>query len=161
MRVAHRESDGFTLIEVVVALGLSMVTIASAAELMVMALRSAHESRERTSAAVLASTKLEELLGAPWGDASLIASPADALQRDIPGWSDVVDVQGHDAAHLSSASFVRRWRIRELAAASPLLVVTVAVASERRVSAARGTVDFAIGAPDAVIVTSVKAAGAF
>jgi prepilin-type N-terminal cleavage/methylation domain-containing protein len=114
-----RGGDGFTLVEVVVALALVLVCAAGVGQLIVVALSAARHAREDSVATLLAAQKIEELRGAAAAPSGLTLSPDNALESDVPGFSDRVDASGAAASSGTSgrrtATFVRRWRVRPLA----------------------------------------------
>ena len=130
-----RGHDGFSLVEVLVALGLIVILITSLAPLFALAAASNVAARARTAAALLAEEKLEELRELPFGvdragapvtdlatdtKGDVFASggtgltPGGSVDITVANYSDYVDLFGHrtDAAR---AAFVRRWSIQPLA----------------------------------------------
>lgn len=95
-------------------------TASVVAVLSAVSVRALHVARLRTMAAVLAEQKMEELRGTPWpADAPPpSASPASALDGDVPGYVDYLDADGHvmgGAPASGRAVYVRRWSVRPLA----------------------------------------------
>ena len=121
MHIAHNDR-GTTLVEVLIAAGL-LVTIASGiAYLIVQAHRFASRAERMTVAVVAASARLERLRAIPWEydlagmerDApALTMSPPDALDRDVAGFHDALDVSGEAVTEVAEGTpaFVRRWAI--------------------------------------------------
>ena len=103
-----RRPDGFSLIEVLVAVLLVGGTIAALGQLVMMASRANAGARAATIAAVLATQKMEQLRA----DADRLAI-GGSLQADIPGYADALDAEGLPSAS-QSVSFVRRWAIAPL-----------------------------------------------
>ena len=65
--VRHRAAaSGFTLIEVLIAMGLFVVIAIGIAQLSATATRAARTTRERTMAVILAAGKLDELRALDW-----------------------------------------------------------------------------------------------
>ena len=114
-------SEGFSLPEVTISLLLLALAAAGVARLAHLAVRATFESRLRTTAAVLAADKLEELRSLDWGygasagglgpptadlttdlsgdvpgagGTGLQATPADVLSRNTPPYVDFLDDQG-------------------------------------------------------------------
>src|SRR5262245_25025357 len=106
-RVDHGES-GFTLIEVLVALGIIVVLVTSLSQLFAMATMSNVGARVRTAASLLATEKLEELLELASG-----FDPGGSLDQSLAGYSDYLDRFGQ-GTDLAGAAFVRRWSIQPL-----------------------------------------------
>jgi prepilin-type N-terminal cleavage/methylation domain-containing protein len=148
---SHRRShddEGFSLIEVLVALGLGVILVTSVAQLFALATMSNVAARARTEAALLAEEKLEELRELSFGfdraggPATDVASdttgdvfagggvgltPGGSVDSTVASYSDYVDRFGHrtDAAR---AAFVRRWSIQPLASnPGNAIVIRVAV----------------------------------
>jgi type II secretory pathway pseudopilin PulG len=95
--------DGFTIVEVVVALGLLMAVWLAAARVLVLVTAANARARAMTQATVLAMEKLEELRAMPIDAPALAASPPDALAANVPGYFDLPD-----------RSYVRRWSVAPL-----------------------------------------------
>ncbi len=117
---APARTRGFTLIEVVVAIGLLVALCAGASMLVTLALATIDRSRQRTTAMVLARAKLEQLLGLTWSARDIggtlvllsdettdtsrappsatgsgtLPSPPDALSTSRAGYVDYLDWQG-------------------------------------------------------------------
>jgi prepilin-type N-terminal cleavage/methylation domain-containing protein len=134
---------GFTLLEVLIAMGLLMGAVASLARLAAVATTANRSARESTMASLLAAQKLEQLRALDWtvgqdgspstdtttdtaapvepsaGGTGLRTSPADSLARDVAGYIDHLDRFGRTldgAGRPAGTRFVRRWSIRPLAA---------------------------------------------
>jgi len=132
-RLGHAEG-GFSLIEVLVAIGVIVVLVTSLSPLFAVATRSNVDARARTAAALLATEKLEELRelafgfdsqGATLTDVTTDTSPAvmagggtglmpgGSLDQNVAGYSDYLDLFGR-RTDLARAGFVRRWAIEPL-----------------------------------------------
>ncbi len=121
----HREPHGTSLIEVLVATAIVVTAVSTLASLTSLALRMVGAGRERTLAVVAAQSRLEDL------QSSLTpppASPADTLDRDVPGWSERIDpfgrVAGRDPSFAGTV-FVRRWHVEAVAGVPGLLALRV------------------------------------
>src|SRR4030095_534598 len=134
-----RASSGFTLIEVLIAIGILVIAAVSLAQILILATRATRAGREQTSASILAAAKMDQLRSLTWsasasdrstnvshpargGDGcGLRASPADALTRNIPPYVDYLDDGGswvgNDAEPPGNAVFIRRWAVVALPAA--------------------------------------------
>ena len=144
MRRALDPRAGFTLIEVVIALGLMVTVSIGVAHLFAMAVRSGAAAREQTASTILAAAKLEQLRSLTWSyDATsttpvprsdstanlsldipddsgtgLMPSPSDTLSTNTPPFVDYLDEQGRWVGNGSNppreAMFVRRWAVQPL-----------------------------------------------
>lgn len=113
-----QSARGFTLIEVIVALGIVLALASVSAQLVSMTIRANAVAQTLTAAVILAQQKIEELL--PEAGLGLGPSPADALAQDRAGCFDVVNWRGRVLR--------RRWSIEPLAGgASETLTVQVLV----------------------------------
>lgn len=151
-----RSPEGFTLVEVIVALGLMVTVSIGVAQLFAMAVRAGAAAREQTSTVILAAAKLEQLRSLTWaydpsspalqprsdstGDLSLdvpddsgsglMPSPSGTLAANIPPFVDYLDEQGrwvgNGAAPPRDAMFIRRWGIQPLPQ-SPARTLVLAV----------------------------------
>ena len=155
---------GFSLVEVAVALVLLMTVLTGLMPMLTMSVRAVRDARTQSLAATLAAQKLEQLRALCWAfdgmgvrvsdvvtrvsrdpfgatGPGLGTSPADALERPAPGFSDYVDRWGRwlgDTDPMpSSAAFRRRWAVRQAAGAGAdslvLQVVVQPVARGREV----------------------------
>lgn len=112
---------GFTLIEVLVALGLLAGAAAGVASLMVLASRSVIDARVDVVATMAARSQMAALRARVWGfdaggarraDPDFAAVPGGSLDASVAGYSDLVSMSGAAAANAAGAAFVRRWRVR-------------------------------------------------
>lgn len=143
-RVMYRQ--GFTILEVLVAVLVVSVAAAGVAQLTVMSGRASLAARERSGATVLAAQKLEELRSLRWtyrdaggavvplsdvttdlsadpetgAGAGLRPSPGRSLEVSAPGYVDYVGADGSwvgtGAVPTPGTVFVRRWSIAPLPA---------------------------------------------
>lgn len=149
------QDRGFTLVEVLVTLGLVAGAALTVAQLSAITARDLRIARLQTSTAALAASRVEELRSLEWSfDASgapiedlstnlasespgsdgrgLAPSPAGALDENTAGYVDFLDAHGRwvssGPAAPSTAAFVRRWAIERIADGSPdSLVIQVVV----------------------------------
>src|SRR5688572_3561302 len=90
MRRALDPRAGFTLIEVVIALGLMVTVSIGVAHLFAMAVRSGAAAREQTASTILAAAKLEQLRSLTWSYDATSTTPVPRsdstanLSLDIP-----------------------------------------------------------------------------
>jgi prepilin-type N-terminal cleavage/methylation domain-containing protein len=91
-RSKSRKQAGFTLIETMVAIIVLTVGLLSVAALMSQMVRGSSTSRYMSSAAMLASEKLEDLNRYASTDALVAASPVTSLAADTAGYFDQVQV---------------------------------------------------------------------
>ena len=148
---------GFTLIEVLIAIGILVMAAVSLAQLLILTTKAMRAGREQTSASILAAAKMDQLRSLTWTtDASdlstnvshpalgadgsgLSASPADVLTRNLPPNVDYLDEGGswvgNGAAPPDNAVFIRRWAVIPLPGDSDrtrlLQVLVTTVALER------------------------------
>jgi prepilin-type N-terminal cleavage/methylation domain-containing protein len=174
--------NGFTLIEVLVAIMILAVTAAGAVGLMTTAALSNQVARGQSLTAVLAAAKLEQLRGLAWGfgpsgapvsdmttdlctepagrlGVGLSPSPADALARNVPGFVDFVDATGRwvgtGSGAPSQAVYIRRWSVQPLSSdpANTLVFQVLATSAARRPGS--GT-DRLVRLPGDVVLTTIK-----
>lgn len=181
---ARRFDNGFTLVEVLVALGLTVVIAVGAAELFMLGVRGHLAARQQTTAAVLSSEKLEQLrslawrvdgLGQPVSDTTtdvsaspftaagrgLASSPQDSLDVDRPGYVDHLDARGgwvgNGVTAPAAAVFTRRWSIQPSSASSgDTLVLQVLVTPIRRGAPAVVVSAFGAGDPVRAFMVTVR-----
>jgi prepilin-type N-terminal cleavage/methylation domain-containing protein len=117
-RLPH--DPGFTLIEVLFALSMLVLFLASVSTIAATALRAVSRARVMTIAALLASQKIE-MLRAQAAVAPLTPSSSQALQQDLPCCVDRLDSAGRvvSAGAAGAAVYVRRWSIQPLSAPAP------------------------------------------
>jgi hypothetical protein len=171
----QRES-GITLLEVVIAMALIALAVTGVAGLASVARQSGATARYQTSATLMATQKMEQLLALTWrvdlggsglpesdtstdvsydpprsGGAGLDPSPAGALLADTAGYADYLDAAGRwlgrGTTAPAGAVYRRRWSVQ----ASPLdpdaRVIQVLVTPVQRPAVA-GIAD--------VVLTSIK-----
>lgn len=120
--------DGFSLVEVVIALLVLATAVVATAGLFVLAGTSVRTARARTWASLLAMDKVEEIRACPWG-AGVGVDYLDASGRSVDGGSQPP----------ASAVYVRRWSVQPLPAAPGdamvVQVVVTTVAASRTAAA--------------------------
>lgn len=89
----RKGEQGFTLIEVLIALLLLLIGVAGVLSLQMVSMRATSYSRHATEATIVAEDKMEELM---------LVEAADIIHGD----SDIVDSQGVDAA---DGDYNRSW----------------------------------------------------
>ncbi|MEO8070585.1 MAG: prepilin-type N-terminal cleavage/methylation domain-containing protein [Acidobacteriota bacterium] len=145
--------DGFTLLEVLIAMLLVLVLALGVTPLFAVATRSAHDARDETSASMLAIQKIEQLRGHSG------AASAGALDHDVAGFADFLDVNGVVIDIGSSppvdAVYVRRWSITPIGlSADETVVARVLVTTVMRDSRAQSHGGVRVrGANEALLVT--------
>lgn len=107
-------AQGFSLVEVLVAIALIGGALSALAQLIALSVRANIGAEATTVSAMLAMQKMEQLRG----DASVVPT-GGSLQADVTGFADALDSQGRAAAGGVGVSFVRRWAV-EPAAADPM-----------------------------------------
>ena len=135
---------GFTLVETLVAISITIVALTALAQLFIIGTQADADARRASFASILATQKIEQLrsLGAdlaPQGTASLSA--------DIAGACDFLDEYGRSlgtgSSPLPGTVYIRRWSVEPIPLDSDTFVIQVAVFPRLW----RGAVDPA--APDA------------
>src|SRR6266542_1375523 len=140
-KYSFSNSDGFSLMEVVVSIGLLTVMSLGVAQLFATSTRANLIARGSTSTTALAEQKMEQLRSLTWGfddqgqglpvtdttsniavspmtqnGSGLNPSPADSLERNVPGYVDYLDAGGNwigtGADVPGAAVYIRRWSIQ-------------------------------------------------
>ena len=140
-RYGFSNSAGFSLMEVVVSIGLLTVVSLSVAQLFATSTRANLTARGSTSTTALAEQKMEQLRSLTWGfddqgqglpvtdttsniavspmtqtGSGLNPSPSDSLERNTPGYVDYLDAGGNwigtGTAVPGAAVYIRRWSIQ-------------------------------------------------
>ena len=136
-------SKGFSLVEVLVSMGILTVVSLGVAQLFAVSAKANHVAKGQTSTTSLAQQKLEQLRSLTWGfdtegqglpvsdttsnlavepptasGSGLNPSPSDSLETNSTGYVDFLDANG---GYLSTgtetpanAVFIRRWSIQPL-----------------------------------------------
>jgi prepilin-type N-terminal cleavage/methylation domain-containing protein len=136
-------SRGFSLVEVLISMGLLTAVSLGVAQLFALSTRNNLIAKGQTSTTALAEQKLEQLRGLTWGfdlqgqglplsdtttnlsvtppaanGTGLNPSPADSLERNTTGYVDFLDASGAwvgtGFAPPRSAVYIRRWSILPL-----------------------------------------------
>ena len=139
----YSSARGFSLVEVIVAMGILTVVSLGVAQLFAVSARANYVAKGQTSATALAEQKLEQLRSLTWGfdakeqglpvsdtttnlasdpptstGSGLNPSPSDSLQSNQAGYVDFLNGHG---AHIGTgtvlpadAVYVRRWSIQPL-----------------------------------------------
>jgi type II secretory pathway pseudopilin PulG len=137
------DEQGFSFIEVMIALMLIMIVAMGVGGLFAATIKSTHSARNQTSTTTLAEQKMEQLRSLTWGfDSSgmnlpvsdtttdltvtpptnggtgLNPSPTSSLDENTPGFVDYLDGRGQwlgtGATPSAAAKFIRRWSIQPL-----------------------------------------------
>jgi prepilin-type N-terminal cleavage/methylation domain-containing protein len=136
-------SRGFSLVEVLISMGLLTAVSLGVAQLFALSTRNNLIAKGQTSTTAMAEQKLEQLRGLTWGfdlagqglpltdtttnlavsppqhnGTGLNPSPADALERNTDGFVDFLDANGQwvgtGSTPPASAVYIRRWSITPL-----------------------------------------------
>ena len=131
-RVDHASRSrvqGFSLLEVAVALGVLAVVMAGLAPFFVHVSRSTSLAASDAAAHVLAVSKVHELRAAfAAAPDTPPASPAGTLEADVPGWVEWLDAEGRVAgAAALPGDFVRRWAATPIGGSPDAHVIVVLV----------------------------------
>lgn len=128
----HKNFEGFTLLETVIATGILVTALAGVAQLFVLTARTTRESGSHGVALVAAQAKLETLrslrLGyGPAGEAvtdpSLEASPSQSLLEDTADYCDVLDDAGGVVEEDDDeGAYTRRWAVTPIDQREPQAV---------------------------------------
>jgi prepilin-type N-terminal cleavage/methylation domain-containing protein len=139
----NSNNRGFSLVEVLVAMGLLTAVSLGVAQLFALSTRANVTAKGQTSTTAMAEQKLEQLRGLTWGfdlagqglplsdtttnltvsppthdGTGLNPSPPDALEENTPGFNDFLDGNGQwvgtGITAPSTAVYVRRWSITPL-----------------------------------------------
>lgn len=125
-RIPNSASDGFTLLETVVATGILVTALAGIAQLFALSVRSTHAAGSDGAALTAAQDKIEWLrsldfgygpVGEPVTDPELTWAGGGSLDEDIPGLVDELDSSGavvDVARDEHGAAFTRRWRLTRI-----------------------------------------------
>jgi prepilin-type N-terminal cleavage/methylation domain-containing protein len=167
-RSADRRDDGFTILEVLIAMLLLAIMALGVAQLFAVAIQTTTGARHQTTTTILAAQKMEQLRALTWGFDSagtglpvtdsttdlaqepaaatgngLNPSPANSLETSTPGYVDYLDQRGQwvgtGAAPTPNAVFIRRWNITPLPTnPNNTLILQVLVTTVRREAAVAG-----------------------
>ena len=117
MPMTSNDDFGFTLLEVLVAMGLGLVAISGVASLLTLAICAVRDSRDASVEAALAVQKSRSCRRLRGEAPALAVAPPGALDCDIPGYSERVDtrgvVVGSNGAERPAGVFIRRWRFAQ------------------------------------------------
>ena len=142
-RSSSSSNAGFTLIEVIISMGLLAAVSLGIAQLFAASTRANLAARTRTSTTAMAEQKIEQIRSLTWGfdtagqglpvsdtttnltvypltagGSGLNPSPSDALEQNTPGFFDFVDGGGTwvgtGPTIPGNAAYVRRWSITPL-----------------------------------------------
>ena len=129
----QRKDEGFSLIEVMMAIVILTVGLLSLAQMMVLATTSNNLSGRMTSCSGLAKEQLERLKAAPFytNPAALVRNPILAagggdLSATVGGFSQLYDPDGIPTAG-PRRMFEVRWGIANVPTALPLAMVSIQV----------------------------------
>jgi type II secretory pathway pseudopilin PulG len=142
-RSRSSSSAGFSIVEVVVAMGILTAVSLGVAQMFALSTQANRVARGSTSTTALAEQKMEQLRSLTWGfdnsglglplsdttsniavspptanGTGLNPSPSDALERNTPGFVDFVDANGvwvgTGGTPPATAVYIRRWAIHPL-----------------------------------------------
>ena len=176
--------SGFSLAETIIATGILAASIAGLGQLFAVSVMSNRTARNTTFASVLASQKMEQLrgltygfdtIGLPLSDTTtniaaypqtatggkgLSPSPANALQANVDGYVDYLDVYGKTvgtggATIPNGTAYIRRWSVQPLPTNpnNTLVLQVMVTRSTNRGSANNGIV---ARLPDEARIITVK-----
>ena len=142
-RYSSSRERGFSLAEVVIAMGLLTTISLSVAQLFAMSTNANRVAREQTSSTAMAAQKMEQIRSLTWGfdlqgqglpvtdittnlavyphqanGSGLNPTPANTLEENVPGYVDFLDTRGAwvgtGVNPPPTAAYVRRWAITPL-----------------------------------------------
>ena len=142
-KFSSSSSSGFSLVEVVISMGLLMTVSLGVAQLFAVSTHANRVARNQTSTSALAEQKMEQIRSLTWGfdlqglglpvtdtttnlakyphaadGPGLNPSPSDALERNTSNYVDYLDANGvwlgTGTNTPSSAAYIRRWSITPL-----------------------------------------------
>ena len=177
-------SKGFSLAEVLIAMGLLTTVSLGVAQMFALSARANHVARSQTSTTALAEQKLEQIRALTWGfdpdgeglpvsdtstnlsvdppsatGSGLNPSPASSLGENTPGYVDYLDTNGTyvgtGATPPGGAAYIRRWSIQPLPTNPNNTIVLQVLVTPISNEAIRGTGAFQRLGGDALLV-SVK-----
>lgn len=143
MPARSSSSSGFSLVEVLISMGLLTAVSLGVAQLFALSTRANQMARGQTSTTAMAEQKMEQLRALTWGfdsdglglpvsDTStnlaadpatntgqgLNPSPSDSLETNVTGYVDYLDSMGTyvgtGTTPPDGAAFIRRWSIQPL-----------------------------------------------
>jgi prepilin-type N-terminal cleavage/methylation domain-containing protein len=126
-----RNDEGFSLIEVMVAIVILTVGLLSLAQMMVVATNSNSLSGRMTSCSALAKEQLERLKSAPFytNPAALVRNPmltaGGDINASVGGYSQLYDTDGLPTN--GASMYEVRWQIADVPTALPLAMVSIQV----------------------------------
>lgn len=177
---------GFSLVEVVIAMGLLTTISLSVAQLFAMSTNANRVAREQTSTTAMAAQKMEQIRSLTWGfdlqgqglpvtdtttnlavyphqanGSGLNPTPANTLEENVPGYVDFLDGRGTwvgtGVNPPPTAMYVRRWAITPLPTnPNNTIVIRVLVAPLMAEMARPATAGARPRIPGDSLLTSVK-----
>jgi prepilin-type N-terminal cleavage/methylation domain-containing protein len=139
----YSSSKGFSLVEVLISMGLLTVVSLGVAQLFAVSTRANVVAKGQTSTTAMAEQKMEQLRGLTWGydtagqglplsdtstnlavdpqtaaGSGLNPSPSNSIDQNVAGYVDYLDAHGNyvgtGTAVPAGASYIRRWSILPL-----------------------------------------------
>ena len=178
------DQRGFSMVEVVVAMGILTVVSLGVAQLFAASTRVNIIARSQTSTTMLAEQKIEQIRALTWGyDAQglpvsdtvsnlsvyptstggggLGPSASDSLETNRTGFVDFVDAGGAwvgtGAAPSGAAVYIRRWSIQPLPTnPNNTLVIQVLVTTTANEASRQNTVDPRVRMPGDTLLITVR-----
>ena len=138
----RRSEHGFSLLEALIAIAITATAFTAAAQLLMQASAATRRARLVTRAALLASSKMEELESLRYGvgedgadvqDDRLAESPDRSLTDDLPDYCEWFDSAGRPIGvgqRPAGGFFARRWSIRALDDSGDVLALQVLVTTD-------------------------------
>ncbi|UCD56585.1 MAG: type II secretion system minor pseudopilin GspI [Candidatus Hydrogenedentota bacterium] len=101
--IVHRSNRGFTLLEVIVALGIIATALVTLLGTHLMSLNLAQKHREQTLATLLARQKMEEIMTIPFDS---LATDSGEFGSAYPNYEWKLDVEDTDTENLKKIRIV-------------------------------------------------------
>jgi prepilin-type N-terminal cleavage/methylation domain-containing protein len=179
-------NGGFSLVEVVVAMGILTIVSLGVAQLFAASTRVNIVAKSQTSTTMLAEQKMEQIRSLTWGfdtngeglpvsdttsdlavypttqeGSGLNPSPSDSLEHNTAGFVDFVDAGGTwvgtGSAPPATAVYIRRWSIQPLPTnPNNTLVIQVLVTPTSNEMARQQTANPRIRMPGDTLLVTVK-----
>ncbi len=112
-KAMRNSGDGFSLVEVLVALFLATLVFLTTAQMVGFGIEASRAAADMTRASTLAGDRLEELTQVDYQG----LTPGGSIAADIVGFSDTFDVNGD-----GRDDYIRRWEITDLGSAKRVRV---------------------------------------
>jgi prepilin-type N-terminal cleavage/methylation domain-containing protein len=134
-KIQSRESEGFTLLEVLIAVVILAIGLLAIAQMQIISIRFNAQGRDMTEATTLAMDTLEHLKSLPFENADLTDSDAgnngdltDTVSIDHADPNNPVDPQG-----IAGGRYTRIWNVADGADTKSVVVVVTWLSGPNRI----------------------------